>query len=91
MPLSGHGEISTEMGTGYVRVKCATLLRTCVFIYHDCPHALSDVKIKCDLSILFFFLLPFRQPTWSPKIESYPLINHVPLHPSSFPVFLQER
>lgn len=89
MPLSGHGEISTEMGTGYVRVKCATLLRTCVFIYHDCPHALSDVKIKCDLSILFFFFITFQATHM--ESQNRVLSINKPCTFASFPVSLQER
>lgn len=68
-----------------------------VFLCHDTDekeknelYALSYVKIKYDLCIF----CPLRQTflTQSPKIESYPLINHVPaVHPSSFPVSLQER
>lgn len=83
---------------GYVMVKFA-FLHICVSVswhiwkgeeWFIC-HKLQYVKIKYVFCV-FFCPLGQMFITWSPKIESYPLINHVPaLLSSSFPVSLQER
>lgn len=93
------GECKTDE-TQHVVMWCWNLHLFCIFVYlcHDIwkgEEWFICHKLCWDqVCVLCIFLCPLRQMfiTWSPKIESYPLINHVPaLLSSSFPGSLQER